>query len=117
MFNMVIWNIVLVVVIFGGVCVWCMVIFVCMVGREYVVDNCVWYRCIFGWVILDFCFLGLFLFYKVGIGCSWLREFECIMDLEIGKSKRIFIVIVEIFILIKIFKLIFGNLIYVCWIL
>lgn len=109
-------NIALVVVIFGGVCAWCTATPVCTVGREYVVDNCVRYRCIFGRATPDPCPSGLFPSYKVGTGCSWPRESECTTDLETGKSKRTFTVTAEIFILIKIFKMIPGNLIYVCWI-
>lgn len=81
-------NIALVVVIFGGVFAWCTATPVCAVGREYVVDNCVRYRCIFGRATPDPCPSGLFPSYKVGTGCSWPRESECTTDLETGKSKR-----------------------------
>lgn len=77
-------NIALVVVIFGGVCT---ATPVCSVGREYVVDSCVRYRCIFGRATPDPCPSGLFPSYKVGTGCSWPRESECTANLETGKSK------------------------------
>lgn len=78
-------NTALVVVIFGGVCAWCTATPACAVGREYVVDNCVRYRCIFGRATPDPCPSGLFPSYKVGTGCSWPRESECTTDLETGK--------------------------------
>ncbi|XP_061187045.1 neurogenic locus notch homolog protein 1-like [Saccostrea echinata] len=68
--------------IFFGVCA---ATPLCLVGRDYIVENCVRYRCIFGRAIPEPCPLGLSPTYKGVTGCSWSSESECITIPETGK--------------------------------
>ena len=61
---------------------------VCEAGRDYMVDNCTRYRCIFGRPIKDPCPEGLYPSNKVGTGCTWPRDSECTANLETGKCEQ-----------------------------